>query len=167
MLEIAVRFPILGRVVIVALLRLPQGRIRRAAGEWGMREVGLGSVTRRDFEVIRRFAAPSFEVVPARELAMLLGYDGSTLHGVEAGLQFLRDWFDEWDDFEFVSKEGIDLGDGRVLLLNHLRGRGVASGIQIGDQEEAELWESRGGLVQGVQQWWNWQAALEAVGLSE
>jgi hypothetical protein len=117
--------------------------------------------------VIRTFAAPDFEVEPARELALLLGYDDAILHGVEAGVRFLQDWFDEWENFAFVSKEGVDLGDGRVLLLNHLRGQGVASGVQIGDQEEAELWESRGGLVTRVRQWWSWKEALKAVGLSE
>jgi ketosteroid isomerase-like protein len=149
--------------MIVALLRLPQSRLRREIGEWGLREVGLGSVARKDFEVIRAFSAEDFVVAPAPELAALLGHDGATLKGVEAGLSFLRDWFDAWDEFAFVPKEGVDLGDGRVLLLNHLRGQ--ASGIEVVDQEEAELWHSRGGLVTRVDQWWSWREGLEAVGL--
>jgi hypothetical protein len=167
LIEIAVRFPPIGRLTIVLLLLLPQSRLRRELGEWGLREVGLGSIARQDFRVIRAFAAEDFEVVPARELALILGYETPLLKGVDAGLRFLRDWFDAWDDFEFVAKEGVDLGQGRVLLLNHLRAQAGGSGIEISDQEEAQLWESRGGLVARVTQWWSWREALAAVGLPE
>jgi ketosteroid isomerase-like protein len=167
LIEIAVRFPPIGRATIVLLLQLPQSRVRREIGEWGLREVGLGSVARQDYTVIRTFSAADFEVTPARELAVLLGYDAPVLRGVEAGIRFLQDWFDAWDDFEFVAKEGVDLGDGRVLLLNHLRGHGSGSGVNVIDQEEAQLWESRGGLVTRVSQWWSWSEGLEAVGLPE
>jgi hypothetical protein len=131
-----------------------------------MREVGVGSVARRDYDAIRALAAPDFKVVPAPPLATLLGVD-AVLLGVDAGIGFLQAWFDAWGEFNFVPQEGVDLGDGRVLVLNHLNARGAASGVEILRQEEAELWESRGGLVVGVQQWWTWREALEAIGLSE
>jgi hypothetical protein len=165
MIEIALRCRPLGRAAIVAMLRVPQSRLRREIGEWGMREVGVGSVARQDFEVIRTFASDEFEVEPAPELASILGYDTAPLVGVEAGIRFLRDWFDAWDAFEFVPREGVDLGDGRVLLLNHVRGLGLGSGVEVIAQEEAELWEARGGLVTRVVQWWRWCDALEATGL--
>lgn len=157
----------LGRIAIRSLLRIPQGRLRRAVGEWGLREVGLGSVTRRDYDMIRTFASADFEVHPAPELRTLLGYDAPVIHGADAGIRFLQDWFDAWGSFTFVSKEGVDLGDGRVLVLNHMRGQGAMSGIEIADQEEAELWESRAGRVVRVRQWWSWREGLQAVGLPE
>jgi hypothetical protein len=64
-----------------------------------------------------------------------------------------------------VPQEGFDLGDGRVLVLNHIHVQGATSGIQLGRQEEAQLYESRGGLVSRVTQWWSWSQALEDLGL--
>jgi len=126
--------------------------------------VGIGSVARQDFAVIAKFSSDEFEVRPARELGVLLGYEHPVLHGADAGIKFLHDWFDAWGDFDFTPQEGIDFGDGRVLLLNELRGRGAASGLSL-RHEEAELWVSKGGLVVSVEQWWSWREALQALGV--
>ncbi|MEA2348222.1 MAG: hypothetical protein QOG62_2009 [Thermoleophilaceae bacterium] len=131
----------------------------------------MGSLSRRDYDVIRTFVTPDFQVFPAPQLAALLPGqhedDPPVLRGPEEAVRFLEGWFDSWGAFTFTPREGVDLGDGRVLVLNHLNAQGLSSGIQLRDQEEAQLWESRGGLVMSVRQWWSWQEALEAVGLSE
>lgn len=161
----------MARLLVLGAIRLPEGRLRREFGEWAFRETVIGSLSRRDYDVMRTFVTPDFHVFPAPQLAALLPGqhqdDPPVLRGHEQVVQFFEGWFDAWGAFTFTPKEGIDLGDGRVLVLNHLNAQGASSGIQIRDQEEAQLWESRGGLVSRLQQWWGWKDALEAVGLTE
>ena len=170
-ISLALLFPPSARLIILSATRLPHGRLRRQFGEWAFRETVIGSLTRRDDDVMRTFVARDFHVFPAPQLAALLPgqhHDGPpVLRGHEQGVRFLRGWFEAWGDFTFTPREGIDLGDGRVLVLNHLNAKGATSGAQIRNQEEAQLWESRGGLAISMRQWWSWQEALEAVGLSE
>ncbi len=169
--SLALRFPPAARLLVLGAIRLPQGRLRREFGDWAFRETVIGSLSRRDYDVMRTFITDDFEVFPAPELAALLPGqhrgDPPVLRGAEEVVSFLEGWFDAWGTFTFTPKEGFDLGEGRVLVLNHLNARGVASGVEIRDQEEAQLWESRGGLVMRLRQWWSWRDALEALGLSE
>jgi hypothetical protein len=168
---LALRVPVMARLLVLGGLRLPQGRLRREFGEWAFRETVLGSLSRRDYDVIRTFVTDDFQVFPAPQLAALLPgqHDDArpVLRGPEEAVRFLEGWFDSWGEFTFTPKEGVDLGDGRVLVLNHLNAQGATSGIRLQNQEEAQLWESKGGLVNRVRQWWSWQEALEAVGLPE
>jgi len=164
--KIAMRCRPFGRACVHTALSLPPGRLRRTLGEWAVREVVIGSITRRDFEMIKKFSTSDVELRPARELIALLPGHPSVMHDVDAFRRFFEDWLEVWGEFRIVPQEGVDLGDGRVLVLNHLRGHGKSSGIEI-DQEEAELYQARGGLLFRSQQWWSWREALEAVGLSE
>jgi hypothetical protein len=166
--EVAARFPAFGRAVVIAALRLPQSRMRRVFGEWAIREVVVGTFNRRDFEVLKAFSAPDMEYYPAPEVAAVVG--GSYGHdnpvvGPTDAVEFFRSWLAAWGGFAFAPQEGFDLGDGRVLVLNHIQVQGASSGIQLGRQEEAQLYESRRGLVSRVTQWWSWRQALEDLGL--
>jgi hypothetical protein len=163
--ESALRFPMFGRAIVVGALRLPAGRLRRVFGEWAVREILLGTFNRRDFDVLRTFSAPDIEYFPAPEVATLVGgpYDHETpVVGPHDAIDFFKCWLDVWGDFAFVPQEGFDFGDGRILVLNHVRVRGASSGIELVDQEEAQLWEARRGLVTRVRQWWSWDEALAA-----
>lgn len=166
--DIALRFPPLGRAVVIAALRLPQGRFRRTFGEWAVREIVVGTFNRRDFEMLAAFSAPDMEYYPAPEVAAVVGgaYDHRTpVVGPADAVEFFKAWLAAWGDFAFVPREGFDLGDGRVLVLNHIHVQGASSGIELGRQEEAQLYESRRGLVSRVTQWWSWKQALEQLGL--
>ena len=163
------RFPAFGRAVVVAALRLPQGRLRRIFGEWAVREIVVGTFNRRDFDVLRTFSAPDMEYYPAPEVAAMVGgaYDHHTpVVGPTDAVEFFRGWLAAWGEFAFVPQEGFDLGDGRVLVLNHIHVQGATSGIELGHQEEAQLYESHRGLVSRVTQWWSWSRALEDLGLA-
>jgi hypothetical protein len=85
--------------------------------------------------------------------------------GPTDAVDFFKRWLDAWGDFAFVPQAGFDLGDGRVLVFNHIHVQGASSGIQLGDQEEAQLYETRRGLVSRVRQWWSWSQALDALEL--
>ena len=164
--SLAIRFPGLTRVGFKLIFRLPHGRVRRMIAAWGMREIAMGSLTRRDFEALRVPLAQDFEVVPAPELAAIVAGDDRTLRGPDAGMAFYKSFLEAFGEFAFVLKEVVDLGDGRVLLLNELQGKGLRSGVAIREQE-AELLEYRSGVHVRLQQWRSWSEALEAVGLSE
>ena len=169
-IDVALRFPWFGRAVVMAALALPQGVFRRAFGEWAVREILIGTFNRRDFDVLRTFSATDMEYFPAPEVAALLpgSFDhDNPVQGPIAAVDFYKGWLEAWGEFTFVPQEGFDLGDGRVLVLNHVQVRGASSGIGLGNQEEAQLWESRRGLVTRVQQWWSWKQALDVVGLKQ
>jgi hypothetical protein len=168
---LALRQPRLARLLVRAGHRLPR-TLRRSALEWQGRELTAGSFNRGDYgDALRAFGAPSFEFWPAPELVTLLPLGnlspGEPLRGIEPAIRFVDGWFEAWDKFSFLSREVIDLGDRRFLLLHHLEGTGASSGVQISDQEEAQLWEFRHGALVRVRQWWTWDEALTDTGVSE
>lgn len=59
------------------------------------------------------------------------------------------------------------LGDGRVLALNTMHGRGRGSGMEL-DERLATLQTFRGGrMVRTRFYWGDWSRALEEAGVSE
>jgi hypothetical protein len=165
-IRFVMRFPRLGHAGIQLALTTPLRRLRRALLELAVREDLVGTFNRRDFEAMRFSAHPNLEFVPDPHFAAVLGAD-PVMHGPTAVLRYVEEWFEMWGDFRFVAVETIDLGPGRFLALNHLTGMGAGSGIEIAEQEEAQLWELEKGYVARIQQWRSWAEALDAVGLSE
>jgi ketosteroid isomerase-like protein len=72
----------------------------------------------------------------------------------------------ELENFQIEAQELRDLDDDRVLLLGHLRWRGVASGIEV-ESPLAMVLTYRGGKLIQSMDYLSHQEALEAVGLSE
>jgi SnoaL-like protein len=168
-IRLASRFPRAGRALVASILALPNGRLRRSLIEYAMREAVIGSFNRRDFEEGRAFAAPDFAVWPAAHVATVLGIphgDGEGLRGYDAFLRFLQEWVDIWGEFSLEPKHVVDFRTS-ILLLNHMRAHGPASGIEIDGQEEAQLFVFRSGRCVEYRQYWSWQEGLEAVGLRE
>jgi ketosteroid isomerase-like protein len=88
-------------------------------------------------------------------------------HGREAVRAFLLDWRGAWCEYRVQPQQFIELDvDGQVLVLAHEYGRGKTSGVDV-QTEFAQLWTIRDGQAVRMQEWRNWQDALEAVGLSE
>jgi hypothetical protein len=169
--ELAVRAPAVGQRLVAAVVRLPHGRLRRRLVEIVAREYVTGGLNRRDFDAMRFGVAPDVELVPAPEVAAVQpgerGDVGSVVRGREAAVGYVQEWLDGWEDFAFVLKEVIDLGEHGFIALRHMHARAATSGIEIGGQEEAEYWQVRQGLVVRIQQWWSWDEALAALGLRE
>ncbi len=161
-----IRWPTLGQGVIAAILRMPQGWIRRELLGWVIREACMGSLNRRDFTAIAAALADDAVVIPPPEQAVLLGTHGHgrAALGRGAAESYWRAWLAEWAEFTIIPVEVLDLGDGRFVMLNQLTATGASSGVRIERQEEAELWEVRNGRVTRLQQWLDWNSALDAVG---
>ena len=164
---IALRLPrVLTQIVSALALALPQGRLRRVLLVRVVR-AAMDAISQQDMGLMRALGAPGFEGRFAPQIVAMVGHDGPVVHGPEGVVAFMDSWYESWGEFGVVVREVIDLGGGRMLLLNHLRATGASSGVAVDEQREAQLWEFRNGLAVRYQQWLNWNEPLEAVGLSE
>ena len=165
--NISIRMPWLGHVVLRAGFALPPSRIRSAFMEYGAREAAMGTMHRRDFDMVTAFQAPEVEMVPAADIAAVVGCE-PRIRGKDAVGRFMRDWDEAWEQVAFIPKVVYDLGDARVLVLSQVEARGSTSGVTMNSTEEAELWEWERGRLRRLTQWWrSWDEALEAVGLGD
>lgn len=104
-----------------------------------------------------RLLDPDIEWIPinaALEGTSYRGHDG------------VRRWIDEmnrdWDDFEALPNEFVDLGNDRLLAFGTWRARGRSSGIQLDAQPAAWLVRLRNGKVLRMQTFTDRADALEA-----
>ena len=135
--------------------------------EFGAREAAMGTMHRRDFDMVTAFQAPDVEMVPAADIAAVVGCE-SRIRGKDAVGRFMRDWDEAWEQVAFIPKVVYDLGEARVLVLSQVEARGSTSGVTMNSTEEAELWEWERGRLRRLTQWWrSWDEALEAVGLGD
>jgi hypothetical protein len=90
--------------------------------------------------------------------------------GFYRGHEGLRRWFREWSDaldhIAYEAEELIAAGDDRVISEAYMRGRGRASGIEVGATLYA-VWTIREGKVVRVVWFPSREDALEAAGLRE
>jgi ketosteroid isomerase-like protein len=93
--------------------------------------------------------------------------------GPEAGRQrglsdlapSLLDFRSAWDEYRSEAVEFRELGDGGVLVLTQVRGRGRASGAQL-DGRRANRFRLRGGKVASLIVYWDRDRALVEAGLA-
>src|SRR5215208_6623145 len=78
----------------------------------------------------------------------------------------LLSFMTEWEDFDFVIEDLIAADDGRVVMLVHLTGRGLHSGVPL-DFRETMIWTIRGGRVVHGKEYYDRRKALAAAGLRE
>jgi ketosteroid isomerase-like protein len=85
------------------------------------------------------------------------------LAGMAAGFgEFLR----QWADLRITAEKYRELDDQRVLVLDHPRGHGKTSGIEIG-HAGATLFHLRDRKVARLVSWWDRDRALADLGLEE
>jgi hypothetical protein len=166
LIRLGIAFPFIGRAVLAFSVGLPHGRVRREFVEFVMREAVVGSFNRRQLDAGRSLVTPDFRAWPAEHVGTLLGIPREGVAGYDEFRRFLSDWVDFWGEFSIEPRRVVDLGSS-MLLLNHMRGHGPGSGIELDGQEEAQLYELEGGRVARFRQFWSWREGLEAVGLSE
>ena len=112
---------------------------------------------RRDLTAFLDLLAPDVEWVP------LLGVlEGRAYRGHEEIRQWLEALGTDWEFFEVYYDELADLGD-QVLVLGGWRGRGRASGVELGDRPATWLIDLQGGKVARMQTFTDRAEALEAV----
>ena len=112
---------------------------------------------RRDIAAFLDLLAPDVEWVP------LLGVlEGRAYRGHEEIRQWLEALATDWEFFEVYYDELQDLGD-QVLVLGGWRGRGRASGVELGDRPATWLMDLHDGKVTRLQTFTDRAEALEAV----
>jgi ketosteroid isomerase-like protein len=103
--------------------------------------------------------APDVEWVPI--LAVL---EGRVYRGHEEVRQWIEDLATDWEFFEIYYDELQDLGD-QVLALGGWRGRGRASGVELGDQPATWLLDLEDGRIVRLQTFTHREEAMAAAGL--
>ena len=80
-----------------------------------------------------------------------------------------RDFLRAWEGFRSVADEYRELDDHRVLVLDHLSGRGKTSGVEVGQMrtDTASLFHVRGGKVTRLVAYLDRDRALADLGLKE
>ena len=125
-------------------------------------------MSEENVELVRRFVVV--------DLDEAMGYVDAEIvwNPVEERPKFGRDavraslerWEGEWDDYEAIPEDLIDLGDGRVLATVHFLGRGRASGIPI-DGRLHGVYTIRDGMIVRLDEFTERSQALEAANRPE
>jgi ketosteroid isomerase-like protein len=92
--------------------------------------------------------------------------DVGEMHGPEAVRRYLQDWSDVFDNVTNVPEELLDIGDDRVLAVQHATGRAKASGVET-EIRYAVVYTLRAGKIVRGREYMDRKQALEAVGLRE
>jgi ketosteroid isomerase-like protein len=92
--------------------------------------------------------------------------DVGELHGPEALHRHLQEWNDVFDNMINVPQELVDLGDERILAVQHATGRAKGSGVET-EIRYAVIYTLRDGKIVRGRQYIDRNHALEAAGLRE
>ena len=164
--RVALRFPRLVRALGRFVVRRPTSSRIRQTVVWRAAGQGLGAANRRDFEAVLPRYHPDVEF---RTDPGMLGLDIEDIYrGHEGYLRVYRDWLPAWGEgFQWEPYELIDVGDGRLLALMHIRVRGERSGAEL-VRPFAILWTLDGeARVVNEEHYSDTSEALEAAGLRE
>jgi ketosteroid isomerase-like protein len=89
-----------------------------------------------------------------------------TYPGIEGALQFMADWTDSWEDWDFELVGDLhDAGD-KVVGIYRQHGRSKATGMPL-EMDFAQVWTFREGMQIRMEMYASADEALEAVGLRE
>jgi ketosteroid isomerase-like protein len=86
-------------------------------------------------------------------------------HGVQGFRDFLRDWLEPWDEYEFQLQELREVGD-KVLVLARQAGSSHASGVRV-EMEVAHVLTYHRGKNIRMEIYASPHDGLQAVGLRE
>ena len=86
-------------------------------------------------------------------------------HGVQGFREFLRDWLEPWDEYEFRLQELREVGD-KIVALAHQAGSSHAGGVRV-EMDVAHVLTYRRGKNIRMEMYASPHEGLEAAGLSE
>jgi ketosteroid isomerase-like protein len=92
--------------------------------------------------------------------------DVGEMHGKDALRRYLQDWLDTFEDVTTVPTELLDVGDDRVVGMQHVTGRARLSGVET-ELRYALLYTLRDGRIVRGREYADRQQALEAAGFAE
>jgi hypothetical protein len=92
--------------------------------------------------------------------------DVGEMLGPEAVRRYLGEWVEMFDNLTVVPEELLDVGDDRVVAVQHVTGRAKASGVET-ELRLAVVYTVRDGKIVRGREYIDRQQALEAVGLRE
>jgi len=124
------------------------------------------AAARRDTATVLALYDPELEWDMTRRVGEGLWGQGGLYRGHEGLRRWFREWSEGLDHIEYEAEELIAAGDDRVISEAYMRGRGRASGIEVGATLYA-VWTIREGKVVRVVWFSRREEALEAAGLSE
>jgi ketosteroid isomerase-like protein len=107
-------------------------------------------------------------VHPDVELVIADGPSPGRWKGVVSAGEVWQDFLSTWEDPRAVAEGYRELDDERVLVLEHYSGRGMTSGVEIGQTrtQGATLWHVRDGRVTRAVVYWDRERALADLGLA-
>ena len=124
-------------------------------------------MSQENVEIVRRFL-----VVDLAELSAYVDPDivwnpveESSTQGLEAVRASTERWRSEWDAYELIPEEFIDMGD-RVVATVRFRARGRGSGVEV-DARLYDVFTLRDGKIVRMDQFTEQSEAIEAAGLRE
>jgi uncharacterized protein len=85
--------------------------------------------------------------------------------GLEGLMEYLTNWYSQWDDYDFEPIEFVDAGE-HVLVVNRERGRVERTGVEI-EEDFNHSFVVRNGKIAEWHMYNTHAEALEAVGLRE
>jgi len=163
--RLALRLPGLARALRAAGIRWlkPGSRLRRRLVDHILR-LRYDALNRRDYDSLLEGATAAFELHTARDAAGgPVGMDLEPVYTGRAGFErFMQRWLDAWEDYRIELVEIVDRGDRFLALLRH-RGRGRGSRVEL-DQPLAQLFSLVDGRLTRIDNFWDWDSAVEAVG---
>ena len=161
--RLGLALPWLRRAMSAGLLRLrPGSPLRRRLLSSAFRR-GFAAFNRRDLEAGTQLFDPEVEI-------RLFGFSLLGLQDRYRGREAFADVFAEWesnmDGLQFQLERIVDLGD-RIVARVHVTTSGKASGLPTSTTAGFVYHLSPRGTVARFDDYWDWEEALEAVGLKE
>ena len=92
--------------------------------------------------------------------------DVGEMHGTAAARRYLQDWLDTFEDVTNVAEELLDVGDDRVIAVQHATGPARLSGIET-ELRYAVVYTLRERKIIRIREYSDRDQALKAVGLAE
>jgi ketosteroid isomerase-like protein len=111
-------------------------------------------------------------VDPAIEFVLPDWPEAGTWSGLVGMATAWRGVSSAWEDYRLVADEYHELDGERVLVINHARGRGRTSGLEVGQitthltEPGANLFHVHGGKVTRLVSYWNRSRAFADLGLA-
>lgn len=99
------------------------------------------------------------------EFVIADGPDPSASTGVPAMAEGWRKFLSAWDGYRGEATEYRELDDERIFVLIQVRGRGKASGLELG-HPSANVFTLRRGKVTRLAIYWHAENALSVLGLT-